>query len=674
MMKALFKILFGLKIRYLLVSFGILIIILLAAGYISIHTGQEITLDSLIQQGKAFTKVLVASASNIIESDRQLTDLGVDNVIAEVNLVLKDAQFTDNKRLLETLIDQIGLQRAAVINGDKSILDEVKAEPRAIATELDSLELLFLGDINLTEPFGIIFDFYSVGDRRFFFAVLPYKQDLYLSIVYPWVFGRYADHKLSLAYLLNQLSRETGIEYIILQNLEGIVFASKQISQLDRIEDDPFLREALEADTASYRVIEFQDRKILEIVQTFNSGEEFHGLFRVGMSLFGYRQLTMSLQKQIWLYVAVLFILGIIGVVIAVGYQNLNITEDALNRANAIMQSLQDSIAGIVISTNENLKIVTANIEARKHFGLPEGPSQNWDYDEFFPDDPFQVRAALDEKRPRNFETQIKGSSGMIDLLVSTSPLHGVHGQPTGIIVVAHDISDKRALERQAQQSHRLSELGTVAAGLAHDIRNPLNAIGMVIQRLESEITVATGQEEFEEFLRTLRIEHTKLNAIIEKILQVARSSRLEMKEADIRPIINEVVALYQFEASEHNIEIQTDIDAGMVYLNEGAFKSIISNLIKNAIEAIGNEGRIAIKAYFGNGKLTVSVTDNGPGIADEQKRNLFKPFYTTKPGGTGLGLATAYKAAVDHSGDLKAESRVGGPTIFTLTIPVKRP
>ena len=672
-MKTRFKILFGLKMRYLLASFAVLIIILLAAGYFSIHTGQQITLDSLILQGKAFTKVLVASASNIIESDRQLTDLGVDNIIGQINLVLKDAHFANNDKLLETLANQVNLQRAALVSSDKTIVDEVKMEPRTISEELDSLEENFLATADISEPFDIIYDFHSVGDRRFVFGIMPYKQDNYLMFISPWEIGRYANHRLSLYYLLNQLSRETGIEYIILQNPSGIVFASKQISQVDRIEDDPFLQEAQESDTASYRLIEFQDRQILEIVQTFNSGGEFHGLFRVGMSLFGYRQLTVSLKRQIWLYVAILFVFGLVGVMIVVGYQNLNITEDALNRANAIMQSLQDSIAGIVISTDENLKIVTANIEAKKNFGLPDGEPNNWDYDRYFPDDPFQVKAALKEKRPRNFETQIKGGSGMIDLLVSTSPLHGIDGETTGIIVVAHDISEKRALERQAQQSHRLSELGTVAAGLAHDIRNPLNSIGMVIQRLESEITVAQGKEDFDEFLKTLKNEHTKLNAIIEKILQVARSSRLEMKEVDITPVINEVVALYRYEASEHNIEIKTDISEGRVYLNEVTFKSIISNLLKNAIEAIGRDGQIEIAGRFMNEKLIIKVSDTGPGIPSEQMQNLFKPFYSTKPGGTGLGLATAYKAAVDHNGDLRVESKKGGPTVFILSIPAKR-
>lgn len=668
-----FKILSGLKMRYILASFVFIIIILIAAGYFSIRAGQDVTLDSLTQQGKALTTVLIASASNIIETDRQITDVAVDELLAKVSLNIKSYSNQSDPDFLEAIVAQLGLTRAYIVDRNKNLIARMETEQRSISEPLDSLQAMFFAKVKLDEPFDIIFEFYAVGERWFLFGFFPYKDNLFLMIEYPWVVGQYADRKLSLAYLLNQLSQEAGIEYIMLQNLDGIVFASKQISQTERIEDDPFLTSFLDADTAVARIINFQDREVLEVVQIFNSGEEFYGLFRVGLSLFGYRQLTANFKQQVWLFVVLLVLLGFVGIAIVISYQNLDSTQSALSRVLAISQSLHDSVAGIVLTTDEKLNLVSANVAARKHFGLPDGPPQNWAYEKYFPDDPFKVKTVLHEKRPLNFEIQIKGSSGPMNLLVSTNTLFNKQSEPTGVIVVAHDISEKRALENQAQQSHRLSELGTVAAGLAHDIRNPLNAIGMVVQRLGNEVAVSEGQEEFAEFLATLKIEHTKLNAIIEKILQVARSSRLDVKEINIKPVIEEAISLYRYEASEHKIEILAKIEDGSAHINESAFKSIISNLLKNAIEAIGKSGKIEVKSLFENNKLIVIVRDNGPGMTAEQIKNLFKPFYTTKPGGTGLGLATAYKAATDHGGELKVESKPGGPTVFKLIIPIKR-
>jgi len=308
-----------------------------------------------------------------------------------------------------------------------------------------------------------------------------------------------------------------------------------------------------------------------------------------------------------------------------------------------------------------------------RHFGLPDGRPKQWDYSRYFPDDPFKVREVLNNKRPISFETQIRGRTGQIDLLVSTSALVDDKGEATGVIVVAHDVSEKLALERQAQQAHRLSELGTVAAGLAHDIRNPLNAIGMVIQRMENEVTVTDGEGDYKDFMTTFKNELNKLNVIIEKILQAAKFGRLECKETDIKPVIEQVIALYQYEAAERDIRIKAELSKGKASINEIAFKGILSNLIKNAIEAIDKNGSIEITAKFDANNLIIQIEDNGPGIAAEQINNLFKPFYTTKVSGTGLGLATAYKSAIDHGGDLSVESRSGGPTKFILTIPLKR-
>jgi len=632
-----------------------------------------VSLDSLTQQGKALTTVLIASASNIIETDRNITNIALEEIIAKVSLYIYGTSNNDDLDLLETLVAQMGLERAYIVDNQNQLIASMETEPRSISAILDSLQYKFLSDAQHDEPFDIIFDFHSVGEKSYLFGLMPYKTEKFVMIISPWVVGQYGDRKLSLAYLLNQLSQEAGIEYIMLQNLDGIVFASKQISQIDRIEDDPFLVDVLQADTAASRVIEFQDREVLEVVQTFNSGEEFYGLFRVGMSLFGYRQLTGGFKRQVWLFVVLLVLLGFIGIAIVIGYQNLNVTQDSLNRILAISQSLHDSIGGIVLTTDENLRLVSVNKEARKHFGLPDGPPTDWSYETYFPNDPFQVKAVLSEHLPRNFEIQIKGRSGPMYLLVSTSTLFGEGDKPTGIIVVAQDISEKRALENQAQRSSRLSELGTVAAGLAHDIRNPLNAIGLVVQRLGNEVKVAENHEEFDEFLATLKSEHSKLNGIIEKILQVARSSRLQIKDTYIKQVIQEAISLYRYEASENDIELTAEITDGLVRINEATIKSVISNLIKNAIEAIGSDGKIEVTSRFENENLQIVISDNGPGIEQQQMKNMFKPFYTTKPGGTGLGLATAHKTAVDHGGDLQVESKPGGPTIFTLTIPIKR-
>jgi signal transduction histidine kinase len=666
--------------RLLLAILISLAIILAAFGYITTKVGQKATLVGLIQQGRALNRVLIASASNIIETDRQMTDIAVDRLQSGATALFPDSKnrYRNDDDFLEKLSAQLGLARAAIWDKEKNPKTHLELEQRGFSSDLDSLQMIFLNKTQLDEPFDIIYDIYTIQNKRFLFGVMPLDQDRFVFVVYPWEIGQYSNYRLSLPYLLNQLSREAGIEYILLQNLDGIVFASKQISRMTRIQDDPFLNSALTIDSALARTVAFQDREVLEIVQKFDSGGEFKGLFRIGLSLYGYRELTANFQKQVWLMVAFLLILSLAAFAIIGGYQNLKVAREALNRAQAISQSLHDSIAGIIISTDEHLKIVTANSSARKYFDLPEGIPSGWDYNRHIADDIFKAKTVLSERRPLTFETSISFQGAPIQLLVSSNPIFDDKGKLTGVMIVAQDISERVASEKQMQHSRRLTELGSLAAGLAHDIRNPLNAIGMVIQRLRGEIRVDSGKEEFTEFVDTLDSEQKKLNLLVEKILQVARTASPQTELLDIKPLLEEIIALYNFEAAGRKITINTEIEPGIVHLNKESFHSLIANLIKNAIEAINRDGRIELKSTFEQSggsspeKLIITVKDTGPGLSEEQKRNLFRPFYTTKPDGTGLGLATAHKAAVDHGGDLKVESKVGGPTIFIVSIPVR--
>lgn len=662
--------------RLLLVALISLAIILAAFGYITTKVGQKATLVGLTQQGRALNRVLISSAANIIESDRQMTDIAVDGLQAGAAALFPDGnkRYRNDDEFLETLSAQLGLSRAAIWDEGKQPKSHLELEPRAFSDELDSLQNLFVEKTQLDQPFDIIYEIYIAQNKRFLFGVMPLDKNRFLYMVYPWEIGQYSNYRLSLSYLLNQLSREAGIEYIMLQNLDGIVFASKQISQMTRIQDDPFLNSALATDSALTRVVAFQDREVLEIVQKFDSGGEFKGLFRIGLSMYGYRELTANFKKQVWLMVAFLLILGLAAIALIGSYQNLKVAHESLNRAQAISQSLHDSIAGVVISTDEHLKITTANSLARKYFSLPEGIPHGWDYNRYFGDDLFKAMTVLSERRPLTFETSFNYQGAPIQLLVSANPIFDDQAKLSGVMIVAQDISARVESEKQSAHSRRLTELGSLAAGLAHDIRNPLNAIGMVIQRLRGEIKVESGKAEFNEFVDTLDSEQKKLNLLVEKILQVARSASPHTESLDVKPLLEEIIELYKFEANARKIEIVSEIEPGKTQLIKESFSGMISNLVKNAIEAINHNGQIEIKSLFDNKakKLIISIKDTGPGLSDDQKKNLFRPFYTTKPGGTGLGLATAHKAAVDHGGDLKVESKPGGPTTFIATIPWK--
>jgi len=189
-MSRLLNIFFGLKLRYVLISFILLTVILIAAGYFSIKAGQNATLAGLEQQGRALTTVLVSSASNIIASERRFTDIAIDKIIAEVDLVIKNGSYKTNQEFMELLNAELGLERISIYDRHKTEIVNIKDESRSITSAFDSLGEYFLENIKFDEPFDIIFDLYQVQERRYLFGMLPFKDDLFIYMVYPWVVGQ----------------------------------------------------------------------------------------------------------------------------------------------------------------------------------------------------------------------------------------------------------------------------------------------------------------------------------------------------------------------------------------------------------------------------------------------------------------------------------------------------
>ncbi len=665
-------------LNYRLIILGVvfLAVLITMLGYYTTSAGQHATLASLTRQGKALTTVLISSADNIIKSDRLLTESAIDRIAAEFRLTAESPG--SESRIIDNLWVRLGLIRIELLDVKMNRTFSRDEAPLSISDELDSLQRSFLATVRLDDTYSIAYEIRSIAGAQFLFALLPFHTDRHCLIVKPWNEGSRKETSLSLPYLLNQLSSQAGVEYIVLQNYDGIVFASKIVSQMDRIQGDPFLIKAFESDSAISRILPFEDREVLEIVQRFDSGESFQGLFRVGLSLYGYRQSALSFKRQVWLSQALLLILVVVGMAFLIGRQTLSKAKYKLDKAAAISSSLHDSIAGIVMSVDTRLTITTANARARELFGIrvfeAEG-SKN--YAELFPGDPFRFAQVIKTGMQNSFETHFELNDKTIMLYVSTSPIVGADGRVAGAITIAQDISEKQATERQAERSRRLMELGSLAAGLAHDIRNPLNAIGLAIQRMKKEIVIEKGKAEFEEFIGAMEKQQAELSQLVEKILSVARASTINKKPTSLKTAINDIIVIYANEAADRNIKLLTEMEDINLPLDLPSFQSLISNLIKNAFEAINRNGTVKIKGETvtnpnGTVSARISIEDDGRGMNAEQLNNLFKPFYTTKPGGTGIGLAAAYKIAVDHGGDLGAISKEGGPTTFILTLPIE--
>jgi PAS domain S-box-containing protein len=265
---------------------------------------------------------------------------------------------------------------------------------------------------------------------------------------------------------------------------------------------------------------------------------------------------------------------------------------------------------------------------------------------------------------------------------VATTPLRGAEGQALGVVAMLRDLTPVRQLEEQLRRSDRLAALGTLAAGLAHEIKNPLTSI-MTFSR---HVTRRFDDERFRQrFQSVVPRELERINAIVDGLLRLARPARLVLAPVHLPPLLDQALELYAHQIEARRIRVRREWTVGVPPVPgdaEQLYQAFL-NLVANAIDAMDAEGgTLTVRLGWPSGaedfggalrdRLVLEVRDTGSGIKPEETPEVFNPFFTTKAGGTGLGLAIAHKIIEDHGGSVTFYSTPGHGTVFAVTLPLR--
>jgi len=252
---------------------------------------------------------------------------------------------------------------------------------------------------------------------------------------------------------------------------------------------------------------------------------------------------------------------------------------------------------------------------------------------------------------------------------VSFHPIRDSYGNLVNLLRTSEDITENKKSEAMLKKSEMLSAVGQLAAGIAHEIRNPLTSLKGFLQLMMQSSTYNR------EYTEVMFSEFNRLELIISEFLVLARPQAVAFKEQQIERILEDVNVLLNTQAILKNISLELAYEDNLppVYCNEKELKQLFINMIKNAIEAMDSEGDISISARMDkDGYLLVKVSDQGKGIPKEQLERMGEPFYTTKDKGTGLGLMISQKIIDNHKGTLIFLSEVGIGTTVEMRFPVK--
>jgi two-component system sensor histidine kinase PilS (NtrC family) len=286
-----------------------------------------------------------------------------------------------------------------------------------------------------------------------------------------------------------------------------------------------------------------------------------------------------------------------------------------------------------------------------------------------FPHDWDSIRRRARGREPYRAETEFDRGSFRQVLGYSLRVLEGADGDE-GTLILFQDLTDVKKLERRARFNEQLAAVGELAAGIAHEIRNPLASISGSVQVLSNELTVGTAERRLMEIIVS---ESNRLSKILEEFLRFVRPHERRVAVFDVATTVAEVMDLFRLsdEVSDaHRIEVDVRPSSSLLSGDRDQIRQIVYNVAKNAVRAMDAGGTLTIVGREQDGWYSIRFSDTGRGMSPDELARLFTPFSTAFDGGTGLGMAIVRAIVEDHGGAIDAESLPGEGTTVNILLP----
>jgi two-component system, NtrC family, sensor kinase len=357
-------------------------------------------------------------------------------------------------------------------------------------------------------------------------------------------------------------------------------------------------------------------------------------------------------------------------------------------RLKEFNENIVESINVGILAVDPEEKIESWNSQMEVMFALPRKEALRQPLARVFPPELVaEFQRVKDQPGVHNlykFRLETRAEESRITN-VAIAPLVSRDFKTLGRIILIDDITDQTAMEGQLAQAEKLSSIGLLAAGVAHEVNTPLAVISSYTQMLSRQVR---GDDRLGPLLEKITQQTFRASEIVNGLLNFSRTSGTEYRETDVNTIIRDTLTLldHQFRTAQITVEMSLMPDLPAIMGNAGKLQQVFLNLFLNAKDAmagvaVNNGERRSLRvATEVNGHVSVSIADNGSGIAPEHLRRIYDPFFTTKtarrdgqPRGTGLGLAVTYGIIQEHSGKIHVESQMGQGTTFYLEFPMLR-
>jgi two-component system sensor histidine kinase HydH len=502
----------------------------------------------------------------------------------------------------------------------------------------------------------------------------------------------------SAGILIHEIGKSEDVAYIYLIDNQGVILHHSDISkerthsewQPQLIDEDQVATRLRSFDNGAQvyelakrfsptRLVPFFTQQHKEIGKNNMIPQDTHhpgSIVVLGMNMAVFEAAYRSDIQHALIMAAILLILGSGVFFFIFVIQNYYLVDKALKQTQDYTRQVVASMANGMLSIDNEGKIVSYNLLALKLLGLKESEVKGLDLKGIID---FQAAGINETLTSRNsvIEREIshrKGSEKPVPLALSVSPILDENSHSVGAVIILRDLTEIEHLEEKVRRSEKLAAIGKLAAGVAHEIRNPLSSIRGFAHFLSHKLKDRPQEREYAE---TMVREVDRINTVVTDLLTFAHPLQAEPTVADLTEVVEHTVRLVQEDARSREVEIQMDLSAGLneILLDADQITQALLNLILNALKAVEPGGKIQIGAHqIDSGKIIkLWVEDDGHGIPPDIIDKIFDPFFTTHEKGTGLGLAIVQMIVENHNGEIRVESPVSGKNRgcrFSINIP----
>jgi two-component system sensor histidine kinase HydH len=364
---------------------------------------------------------------------------------------------------------------------------------------------------------------------------------------------------------------------------------------------------------------------------------------------------------------AILFLVGSAGLYVLFLYQGMRVAKSTLANMKIYTENVIESIPVGLVTLDSRDRVVSCNRKMEELMGRSIQEIQGSMLHDAFPDCQVTVAEICDSILDYSTEC-VTGAGNNIPVKIGGSALVNSEGESIGTVLVIRDMSLIRDMEQQLERSRRMAALGTMAAGIAHEIRNPLGTLKGFAHYFGNQPGTT---EEGRNYAKLMESEIDRLNRNISGLLQFARPRDPNIIKVSLDDLIDKTVALMERDFSERGLSFHYRCNTGIrLHTDPDMLTQVLLNLLKNSIAATPEGGVVSLGTSSDATQVRITVSDNGKGMTEQESEKMFDPFFTTRKTGTGLGLAISHQIIEQLGGTFEVVTAPGEGTAVTLVLP----